>query len=234
MSSSIHEIVQLFNPGNLVELFDIDLTVLGGTVLHWAGTAFENGVISFGGVDYLPMSIEAEGFEWQGSGTLPTPAIRLFPSDGLKAAMLAYDDFIGAKITRIKTFSRFLDGQPDADSSQRFPDEIYYFEQKTVFNKNVVEWRLTSVLDLEGVLLPKRVFLRDICDLKYRRYNAATDSFEYVSVADGGCPFNSNQYYDVNDDNTTKSGDKCSKRLSGCRKRFGTTAVLPFSGFPGL
>lgn len=232
MTNTIESAVQEFSPGNLVELYVVDLTVLGGGVTRWANSVRTSTAITFDGDIYTPIAIEAEGFERNGRGAIPTPTIRLFPSDGIKAAMLAYGDLIGGKITRIKTFSRFLDGEPDANPDERFPDEIYLFEQKTQFNKNVVEWSLSSVLDQEGVMIPKVPFLKDVCQLKYRRWNGA--SFDYVLSADGGCPYNGTSYYDVDGNVVTIDADKCGKRLSECKRRFGDYAVLPFLAFPGI
>jgi lambda family phage minor tail protein L len=232
MTNTIESAVQEFSPGNLVELYVVDLTVLGGGVTRWANASHSDSSIVFDGDIYTPIAIEVEGFERNGRGTIPTPTIRIFPSDGIKAAMLAYGDFIGGKITRIKTFSRFLDGQPDANPLERFPDEVYFFEQKTQFNKNVVEWSLSSVLDQEGVMIPKVPFLKDICQLKYRRWNGT--SFDYVLSADGGCTYNGANYYDVDGNVATIDADKCGKRLSECKRRFGATAVLPFLAFPGI
>lgn len=236
MTNTIESAVQEFSPGNLVELYVVDLTVLGGGVTRWANAAHASTAITFDGEIYTPVAIEVEGFEWNGRGAIPTPTLRIFPTDGIKAAMLAYGDFIGGKLTRIKTFSRFLDGQPDANPLERFPDEIYFFEQKTQFNKNVVEWSLSSVLDQEGVMIPKVPFLKDICQLKYRRYNGTTSpaSFDYVLPADGGCPYNGANYYDVDGNVVAMAADKCGKRLSECKRRNGDTAVLPFLAFPGI
>jgi len=232
MTNTIESACQEFSPGKLVELFVVDLTALGGGVTRWANTAFENGTIVFDGDVYTPMQMEVEGFEWNGRGAIPTPTIRIFPTDGIKAAMFAYGDLIGGKITRVKTFSRFLDGQPDANPDERFPDEIYYFEQKTAFNKTVVEWSLASTLDQEGIMLPRRIFLKDICQLEYRRYNGAT--FDYVAEIDGGCPYKGTSYFDVEGESVTIDKDKCGKRLSECKRRFGATALLPFLAFPGI
>jgi len=45
------------------------------------------------------------------------------------------------------------------DSTQRFPDEIYYVDRKSIENRDVVEFELASVFDLAGVKLPKRQVL---------------------------------------------------------------------------
>ncbi len=236
MTNTIDSAVQELSPGILVELFTVDLTNLGGGITRWANTAFESNAIVFDGDTYTPMSIESEGFEWNGKGAIPRPTIRIFPDDGIRAAMLAYYDFIGGKITRIKTFSRFLDGQPDANPTQKFPNEVFYFEQKTVFNKHMVEWVLSSTLDQEGVVLPKRIFLKDICQLKYRQYDDTVSpaDFTYTDEINGGCPYDGTDYYDVDGNAVTIDADKCGKRLSECKRRFGENASLPFLGFPGI
>ena len=236
MTNTINSVSQEFNPGALVHLYIVDLSVLGGGITRWADSSNDTSAIVFNGDTYTPLRIEADGFEWSGKGSIPTPTIRIFPTDGIKAAMIAYKDFIGAKITRIKTFSRFLDGQPDADPNQKFADEVYYFEQKTLFNKNSVEWSLSSTLDQEGVELPKKRVLKDVCELVYRVYDDSVSpaSFTYTAVVDGGCPYNGASYFDVEGNSVTIDLDKCGKRLSECKRRFGSNATLPFGGFPGV
>ena len=56
------------------------------------------------------------------------------------------------------TFQREELGNPyqDPDSTQRFPDEVYFVDRKVNENKEVVEFELCSALDLAGVRLPKR------------------------------------------------------------------------------
>ena len=56
------------------------------------------------------------------------------------------------------TFQREELGNPyqEPDSTQRFPDEVYFVDRKVNENKEVVEFELCSALDLAGVRLPKR------------------------------------------------------------------------------
>jgi lambda family phage minor tail protein L len=232
MTVEITQAVQSFSPGARVELYVVDLTNLGGGITRWANAAFAANAITFDGEIFTPMQMEVEGFEWNGKGAIPTPSIKIMPNAGIKSAMQTYGDLIGGKITRIVTFSRFLDGQADADPSQKFPDEVYYFEQKVSANKYAIEWRLSSSLDQEGIMIPKGIVLKDVCDKKYRTWNGS--SFDYVPVADGGCPYNGASYYDVNGTATTSDKDRCGKRFSECERRFGVKAVLPFGGFPGV
>ena len=48
------------------------------------------------------------------------------------------------------------------DSSQRFPDEIYYVDRKASENRDFVTFELASVFDLAGVKVPKRQVLPSI------------------------------------------------------------------------
>ena len=35
------------------------------------------------------------------------------------------DDLLGAEVTRIRTFEKYLDGKPEADPSAKFPDDSF-------------------------------------------------------------------------------------------------------------
>ena len=76
--SDIQLVAQSFDPGPRVELFELDATGLGADmVLRWTPGPLDGIAISFGGVSYTPVPVEAEGFEWSGKGALPTPRLRV-------------------------------------------------------------------------------------------------------------------------------------------------------------
>lgn len=234
MAEKIKSVIQSFAPGKLVELFMFDLTPLGGPVTYWSNTVNGDNPIVFNGNVYIPRAMEATGFEMTGSGTIPQPTVKLFADAGIRAAMIQFQDFLGAKVTRIKTFSRFLDGEPDADPDQRFPDEVYYVAQKESATKDVVSFKLMSALEVNGMKLPRRICLKDTCPLRYRKYDSARGVFVYTPVADGGCPWDGTAYFTAEDNSTPNpSQDRCGKKLNSCRLRYGKN-VLPFLGFPGI
>ena len=233
MTTTIKEVAQSFAPGKLVELFIVDLTRIGGGLTYWTNTSSEDqAVITYDGNAYIPRAIKASGFEKNTQGSIPQPTLETFADPGLRAAMIQYKDFIGGKLTRIKTFSRFLDGEADADPDQIFPKEVWIIEQKMEANKATVKWRLSSVLDQAGVMLPKRIFLKETCILKYREY--LEGEFVYVTQVNGGCPYSGESYYDLNGNVTTIDKDECGHALSECKRRLGDNATLPFLAFPGL
>lgn len=220
--------IQSLSPTALVELFILDSTNLaGGTVLRFhAGTNGLQQPVVWQGETYTPLPIEADGFDISSQGTLPRPKIRVANVQGLfSAAAAENEDLVGCKITRKRTFVRFLDAvnfpggaNEDADPHQELPDDVYYVEQKTNENRYVVEWELTSAFDLFGVQLPRRQIIQNTCMWRYRGPE---------------CGYAGTAYFDFNDQPCTADKDVCGKRLRSCKQRWGAVAMLPYGGFPG-
>ena len=78
------------------------------------------------------------------------------------------DDLVGAKVTRRRTLGKYLDGEPNADPLQEFPIDVFYIERKTQETSMVISWQLASVLDLEGLKLPRRIITQNYCQWRYR------------------------------------------------------------------
>lgn len=231
MNELIAETVQTFDPGKIVTLFQLDATILGGPIYYFTSCTVDGGFISWNGDDYTPIDIEAEGFEWNGQGVLPTPKIRISNINKVaSAAVIEFGDLLGSVLTRIRTFEQFLDGQVDADPTAIFPLDIYKVERKTAHNKAFVEWELSAAIDQEGRRLPGRQFLRDACTQTYRRY--VSGSFDYSNAS---CPYAGTTYINRQGVTVTDpSLDDCGRRLSDCRKRFGVSGELPTRAFPGI
>ena len=225
---SIATEIQSLSPTSLIELFVLDTTNLpgGGLFRFHAGTNGLQQPVVWGGVQYTPLPIEADGFDISSSGTLPRPKIRVANIQGMFSQIAAEnEDLVGCKVTRKRTFVRFLDAvnfpdgnNPDADPNQHLLDETYYVEQKSAENRYMVEWELSSAFDLFGVLLPRRQIIQNTCMWKYRGSE---------------CGYLGTGYFDANDVATTQALDVCGKRVSSCKKRYGASAVLPYGGFPG-
>ncbi|MCL2874782.1 MAG: phage minor tail protein L [Betaproteobacteria bacterium] len=198
----------------------------GGIARFHAGTNGLQQPVWWQGVEYLPLPIEAEGFDIMTKGQLPRPKVRVANIGGLfSAEARQHDDLIGCKVTRKRTFMRYLDAKnfpggvnADADPNQCLPDDIWFVDRKSIENRYVIEWELASAFDVQGVMLPFRQIIQNSCPWKYRGAECG-----WV----GG-------YYDRDDKATYESGkDYCAKRLSSCRIRFGVTVDLPFGGYPG-
>jgi lambda family phage minor tail protein L len=234
MVGVINEESQKIQTSEIIELFDLDLTAFGDTTYYFIAGHSDTGSISWNGNVYQPFDVQADGFEYDGKGGAPTPKIRFSVTNPIITVFIAaYKDLIGAKITRTKTYKKFLDGQPTANPFAHFPKDIYRIEQKTSENRLQVEFKLSSILDQRGTQLPRRTITSFYCPWIYRRFNATSGEFVY-HPADNACPYIDAASFDVDNNPTDNPAlDKCSKTEDGCKARFGVDGVLPFGGFPG-
>jgi lambda family phage minor tail protein L len=121
------------------------------------------------GDEYAPFPLEAKGYELRSSGTLPTPEISFSNVFGFMSGLiLAYSDLIGWRVTRRRTFEKFLDTRPDADPTAEFPDDVFYVERKTEETSQTCTFTLASPFDVEDVSLPRRKIIGNLCQWAYR------------------------------------------------------------------
>lgn len=215
-----------FDLGKTVELFELDLTKFGQPIFR-----FHNGVnekydpVVFNGYTYQPFPCKAEGFEAT-SSSFARPKLSVANVTGIiTAALMSYNQLLGCKFTRRRTFVKYLDavnfnsGNPSADPTMQLPPDVFYIAQKTKEDKYSVEFELSSAIDLEGVMLPRRQVVSNLCTWKYRGEE---------------CGYTGGAVADVNDVATTNpSLDDCSKTVTGCKFRFGENGDLRFGGFIG-
>ena len=221
--------IQSLQPSALIEVFELDMSVTtsGGKLYFHAGTNELSEPIIWQGVTYKPWPIAASGFDKNGQGKLPRPKLQVSNLDGIiSAEVQSNEDLIGCKLTRRVTLARFLDaanfteGNPTADANQHFADEMWYIDQKTFEDREIVEFELASAFDLMGVMLPNRQIVKNSCQWRYRSAE---------------CGY-TGPYCDKNDAPTKlASADYCTKRLSSCRARINYFAngIIAFGGFPG-
>jgi phage-related protein len=93
------------------------------------------------------------------------------PAGTISAMMLEVNkitvgnDLIGSTLVRIRTLRKFLDSDnfnstnATADSTQKFPDEIYMIARKTLENQEIVQFECASMFDMAGIKAPKRQIL---------------------------------------------------------------------------
>lgn len=218
--------IQKLEPGAIVELFELDLTALGGTVLRFhAGTNALRANVTWAGNVYTAFPVDASGFEWNGQGQAPRPSLRVANVVGsITALILMYEDLVGAKVTRVRTLAKYLDAvnfpggiNLSADPTAEFPRDVFFVDRKASETNQAVEFELAPAMDVTGVMLPRRQVVQNLCAWGYRSAE---------------CGYTGANYFDANDAPTTIGGDVCGKRLSSCKARFGQYAELPFGGFP--
>jgi lambda family phage minor tail protein L len=214
--------LQKVAPSSIIELFELELSAalhgFSETYRFHAGTSLDaNGDLIWAGETYLRFPVEADGFEYSGQGQLPRPKIRVSNILGTITAILLNvpDGLEGAKVTRIRTLARYIDGvnfpggtnpYGTPDPAAEFPREIYYIDRKSVETRDVVEFELAAAFDLAGVRAPKRQCIANICQWVYRSAE---------------CSYTAAAYYDAKDNPVASAAtDVCGKRLSSCEARF--------------
>lgn len=231
--SNINAEAQSLSPSGIISLFTVDASAVGGPLLPFVMGSELNGPVSFGGTEYQPIDIQFEGLETSGVGALPTPLIRISNIDGLAQAMVTtWGELLGCTLYRVRTYRRFLDGQPDADPDAYYGPDVFRFERKTSENSVFIEWELSAAIDQEGKQIPGRTVIRNTCLWRYRFFNETSGRFDYSRAE---CPYSGSKYFDINDMPVANAAlDVPSRRLGCCRARFGRNNPLPFGGFPGV
>lgn len=236
---NLHSEAFSLNPSALVILFEIDISNIGfdrgiiskSEVDRGINTVFrfhnnpKLGInsIFWQGKEYFLVPVQAEGFEISGKGTLPTPKLSISTSDEgvaalsiLKDKIFQYGDLVGAKVTRIRTFAKFIDSvnflndtPPDGfnpDFNSEFPRDIFYIERKSLENKNIIEFELSSLLDIENIQLPGRLVTQGFCPFAYRgegclyEYNARRNVSIHGEATDSTLPQQAPPIATINDE----------------------------------
>jgi lambda family phage minor tail protein L len=186
--------------------------------------------VRFNGITYQPVPVRLEGLQKRGRGPVPRLTVVVPDVDKLMTMLLAtYGNLLGCKITRRQVFRSALDDGENADPTDFFGPEIFYIDRIVRHSPGqevVIE--CASPLDIQGTMLPGRQMVRDVCSHTYRLWNGAT--FAY-----GSCPYAGGAMFRADNSVTgSVAEDRCAKSLNACRLRFGTSAPLPFRGFPGM
>jgi phage-related protein len=104
----------------------------------------------------------------------------------LKQQIKILGDLVGCKLTRRRTFAKFLpvsnfnlynapmfdsNGRPantNIDELAELPRDIWFINRKSMENKTTIEYELNSLLDFENLKLPKRQIISQKCNFQYR------------------------------------------------------------------
>lgn len=219
--------IQKLEPSAIVELFEVDASGIGGTVLRFhAGTNGLSQTVFWQGNAYTPYPVQASGFDFSGTGQLPRPKLQVANITGaITALVLNYDDMLGAKVTRRRTLAKYIDAvnfpsgtNPTADPTAEFAPDIFFIDRKASETRDMVEFELAAAFDLSGVQLPRRQIIQNVCVWKYRGTECGYTGTLYFNAADAPV--------------VSSTADVCGKRLTSCKARFGQNAELPFGSFP--
>ena len=157
----------------IVELIDLDLSPITNDpadIFYFTNQVKPNDTkIQWKGNIYEPIPIASAGYEKSTTGQIAQPTLTVANVLGTFTQVISeLDDLVGAKVTRRRTLGKYLDGEPGADPLQEFPIDVFYIERKVQENSMIISWELASVLDLEGLRLPRRIITQNYCQWRYR------------------------------------------------------------------
>jgi|TARA_R100000084_G_scaffold109236_3_gene74953 lambda family phage minor tail protein L len=253
--------LQAIAPSEVIELFQLELNTdqHGTSTTHYFSAAREGGAggIVFGGQTYTAIPLEADGFAYNGQGSLPRPTFRISNLFSTITALIATlpNGLEGAKVTRLRTLAKYIDSEnfigstyesyvvadywevgyssnnTTADSTALFPKEVYYVDRKSAENRNLIEFELASAFDLAGVRAPKRQCISR-CQWVYKSAECGYDPTDGPGKNVDGVQFTR---FNASDEGVlTDAEDVCGKKQSSCECRFGDVNELPFGGYPGI
>ena len=150
-----------------------------------AGANINNfGQIKFGTNLYQRVAVKAEGFENTSTGTIPRPTLTFSNLGGITkdTTVMTMSDFLNivnkvtpgndllnAKVTRLMPLAsalhndNFTGNNPfGTPSTDRLQDRIYYIDRKAIENRQIVQFELVSVLDMQNKKIPARIVTRDL------------------------------------------------------------------------
>ena len=204
MEANIHKEIFELEPSTLISLYSIDLSKKTNSNDFYRFHAGENGYrqsIVFKGDTYSYFPVKTDGFVYNDSKP-PRPSVTFDNSDSFMSLKLKYfDNFLGYRFTRLRTFIKFIDDvnfpndrNPHSSDRSSFPEEEYVFNKKTTENNSVVQFELSSPLDLEAANVPARDIIYNSCRWCYR--------------STIGCGYNGAPVADKKDNTLTPTSDK--------------------------
>jgi lambda family phage minor tail protein L len=224
--------VTKLEPSALVSLYQLDTTRIGGPLYHFTTETRAGNIIRFGGVDFFAVPVRITGMDVSGQGPIQTPTLTVGNTDGfIQEIVNSFGNLEGCRLQRWRTFAIHLDDGEQPNTTAVYGPDVYVIDRKSADTPESIEWELSATIDQQGVFVGRTV-VRDTCLWRYREFDPATGQFDYSKAL---CPYTGNNYFDrQNRPVTNPADDEPSRTIRCCRLRFGTNAVLPFGGFPGV
>lgn len=234
MSQLIATDAQKLYQDTLVDLFILDTRAYeGGGLLRFTPTSDGGNSLWHDGHEYTSVPIQAEGFTWTSTGTLPRPTLTIAVQDiSFLSLVLSSRDLLGCPVTRLRTYRKYLDDGSHPDPSATYPPDYFVINKKAEETRNKLSFELTPKSDQEGRKIPALQVIRDTCMHRFRQWDEDAGAWDYAHAT---CPYAGEKMYNINGEETldpTKA--RCGKRGSDCEAHFGKNATLPMWAFPGV
>lgn len=177
----------------IVKLLILDLLPIGiEEKYYFVNDVYPDGTYPHrGGIEYLPMPFSISGEKLDSQGQLPNPQLsigNIYTPDavmGLIASFVErYEDLIGATVTTLDVFAKWLDEGDTPNPNAALKSEIYTIERKASASKIGFVFELSAGNNLQGAKIPKRQVTITCSWLAYRGEGCAYDG-PPVEDADG-------------------------------------------------
>ena len=237
--------LQAVAPGAIIELFELELNAaqhgVNETYRFHAGVnaTGNNGDIIWAGNQYMRFPLEAEGFEYSGQGQLPRPKLRISNIFGnITALILTLPSGLeGAKVTRIRTLGRYLDGAnfpvsgdilltEDSfallleDSSSILLDPTNPTEDPTAEFPREIYYVDRKVVETRDVIEFELAAVFDLIGVRAPKRQCVSNVCQW-KYRGPECGYTGNAYFNTNNQPVaTLALDACGKQLSSCELRF--------------
>ena len=175
-------------PSQLLEFYLIYYNYPEDQYSVFAFTPIQKGLgkkVTWQGIDYFPLPAKTEGFSSRGDNELPRPRMQVSNNNLVLSKYLKlFNNFIGAKVIRKRTFAKFLDDEnfesgenpffdlrtnsSAANLTHQLPDEVFYINRRVSETKDFVEFELSTVLEMDNVYIPNRNVYARYCTWIYR------------------------------------------------------------------
>lgn len=215
---TISQDVQGLEPGAIFRCFELDATHIGAGKLFFHGHAGV-GRVRWQGVDYDYHPVAVAGIKVSSSSTA-RPTFSVADINGaITAICQVTDELLGARLVVRSTMVKYLDELGETpDPNQHFPDQLWFVERRADDDGDAIVFELASGMEFNGLQLPRRKIIASHCIWRYR---------------DANCGYTGSPVADADGNPTDQMAlDRCGKRLSDCKLRFGANGELRTSAFP--
>ena len=237
--------LQAIAPGAIIELFELELNAaqhgVNETYRFHAGVnaTGNNGDIIWAGNPYMRFPLEAEGFEYSGQGQLPRPKLRISNILGTITALILTlpNGLEGAKVTRIRTLGRYLDGAnfpasgdilltEDSfallleDGGSILLDPTNSTEDPTAEFPREIYYVDRKVIETRDVIEFELAAVFDLIGVRAPKRQCVSNVCQW-KYRGPECGYAGNAYFNTNNQAVaTLALDACGKQLSSCELRF--------------
>ena len=147
---------------------------------------------------YTPLPIQMEGNDRTAATKMPQPTISFANVTSVfKTAVgsVDYEEMAGLKVIRRTTLRKYLKSEGDSNSPPiEYPREVYLIDSLKQRSKEALVFQLQAPFDLQGVMVPRRQVVPNLCPWIYQGASEHTENPEHAR-AKSGCSWHIESKY---------------------------------------